>query len=121
MFVATTFVFPVSLTCIDVIWRVFKRLRTPYFQPSVARLDSGKSEQTLNIIMFEIFLTFFCNYITECKLCFTSNSSLRETFFIFYSMTHSISKKKMNLSPLLRLKNVWLSNYKEPLSLCNKI
>jgi hypothetical protein len=56
-----------------------------------------------NIIMSVIFLTFFCNYVTKCKLCFTSNSSLRETFFfIFYSMTHSISKTKMNLSPLQR-------------------
>jgi hypothetical protein len=71
--------------------------------------------------MSEIFLTFFCNYITEYKLCFTSNSSLRETYFIFNNMTHSISKGKMNLSPLLRLKNVWLSNYKEPPLLCNKM
>ena len=36
-----------------------------------------------NINLSVIFLTFFCNYITECKLCFTSNSSLRETFFFF--------------------------------------
>lgn len=36
--------FPLSLARIGVFWRGFKRLRTPYFQPSVARFDSGKSE-----------------------------------------------------------------------------